>query len=391
MKKSTFRTFVNKIGDWCRKLWSLTERDGNPMTDEMPPYQNCLNCGTELKGMFCHKCGQDASSVNPNRRALVKEYFFNLLPWDRLVLPAFGNLIFHPGRMPKEYCAGRYVSHMHPLKLNLLILVVLLMLFSFVGTEAKVEKQLEKMAEEEVLISRVALSAITESEDYFEKIKSSPRDTVTLAVSKVVVEEHQGVVEIVEELCLTGEECPDTLLAVVPTLLIDDQLLVKKDDVYTFSCENDVVKVESISVTDAVTAMLMVFSNVVSHLPLLMLLTAPFLVLALSIILRRRKCPRGDLYVFSYYYMAFVELLLTVVYILGVIFEFSFSSVSWLLRISLFIYLAIAMKRCYDISTWGKSAIAALFVNVIYVVSCFTFITIFCLVVFVIALLPMVM
>lgn len=391
MKKSIFSAFFKKIGDWCRKFWALTARDGNPMTDEMPPYPNCLNCGTELQGMFCYKCGQDASSVNPNRRALVKEYFFNLLPWDRLVLPAFGNLIFHPGRMPKEYCAGRYVSHMHPLKLNLLILVVLLMLFSFVGTEAKVEKQLEKMAEEEVLISRVALSAITESEDYFEKIKSSPRDTVTLAVSKVVVEEHQGVVEIVEELCLTGEECPDTLLAVVPTVLIDDQLLVKKDDVYTFSCENDVVKVESISVTDAVTAMLMVFSNVVSHLPLLMLLTAPFLVLALSIILRRRKYPRGDLYVFSYYYMAFVELLLTVMYILGVIFEFSFSSVSWLLRISLFVYLTIAMKRCYDISTWGKSAIAALFVNVIYVVSCFTFITIFCLVVFVIALLPMVM
>lgn len=391
MKKSIFSAFFKKIGDWCRKCWALTVRDGNPMTDEMPPYSHCLNCGTELQGMFCHKCGQDASSVNPNRRALVKEYFFNLLPLDRLVLPAFCNLIFHPGRMAKEYCAGRYVSYMHPLKLNLLILVVLLMLFSFVGTEAKVEKQLEKMAEEEVLISRVALSAITESEDYFEKIKSSPRDTVTLAVSKVVVEEHQGVVEIVEELCLTGEECPDTLLAVVPTVLIDDQLLVKKDDVYTFSCENDVVKVESISVTDAVTAMLMVFSNVVSHLPLLMLLTAPFLVLALSIILRRRKYPRGDLYVFSYYYMAFVELLLTVVYILGVIFDFSFSSVSWLLRISLFAYLTIAMKRCYDISTWGKSAIAALFVNAIYVVSCFTFITIFCLVVFVIALLPMVM
>lgn len=391
MKKSIFHTVANKIGDWCRKCWALTERDGNPMTDDMPPYSHCLNCGTELKGMFCHKCGQDASSVNPSRRALVKEYILNILPLDRLVLPAFSNLIFHPGRMAKEYCAGRYVSHMHPLKLNLLILVVLLMLFSFVGTEAKVEKQLEKMAEEEVLISRVALSAITESEDYFEKIKSSLRDTVTLAVSKVVVEEHQGVVDIIDEICLTPEECPDTLLAVVPTVLIDDQLLVKKDDVYTFSCENDVVKVESISVTDAVTAMLMVFSNVVSHLPLLMLLTAPFLVLALSIILRRRKYPRGDLYVFSYYYMAFVELLLTVMYILGVIFDFSFSSVSWLVRISLIVYLAIAMKRCYDISTWGKSAIAALFVNAIYVVSCFTFITIFCLVIFVIALLPMVM
>ena len=391
MKKSIFRTVANKIGGWCRKLWALTERDGNPMTDEMPPYTHCLNCGTELKGMFCHRCGQDASSVNPNRRAFVKEYIWNALPLDNLVVPAFVSLIFHPGRMAKEYSAGRYVSHMHPLKLNILILFVLLVLFSFMGTEAKVEKQLEKMAEEEVLISRVALSAITESEDYFEKIKSSPRDTVTLAVSKVVVEEHQGVVEIVEELCLTGEECPDTLLAVVPTVLIDDQLLVKKDDVYTFSCENDVVKVESISVTDAVTAMLMVFSNVVSHLPLLMMLTAPFLVLALSIILRHRRYARVDFYIFAYYYMAFVELILTILYVVGIAFSLKFGSVRWLLHLTLFAYLAIAMKYCYDISTWWKSAVAALFVNVIYVVSCFTFITIFCLVVFVIALLPMVM
>lgn len=391
MKKAIFRTIVNKVGEWCRKLWALTERDGNPMTDEMPTYTHCLNCGTELQGMFCHKCGQDASLVNPSRRALVKEYILNLLPLDSLVLPSFCNLIFHPGRMPKEYCAGRYVSHMHPLKLNLLILVVLVMLFSFVGTEARIEKDLESVAQKERLISDIALSAIVESANYQEKMDLSPRDTITLAVSKSVVEEHKGVVEIVDEICLTSEESPDTLLVVAPTVLIDDQLLVKKDDVYVFSCDNEIVKAESISATDAVAALVMVFTEVFSHLPLLMLLTAPFLVLALSIIMRRRNYPRGDLYVFSYYYMAFVELLLTVLYILGVIFDFSFSSVSWLLRITLFVYLAIAMKRCYDISTWVKSAIAALFVNTIYVVSSFTFISIFCLVVFVIALLPLVM
>ena len=274
---------------------------------------------------------------------------------------------------------------------TMMMVFCFVMLFSFVGTEARIEKELESIEQKEMLVSKIALSAIAENENYQEKMASSLRDTVTLAVSKVVVEEHKGVVNIVDEICLTPMESPDTLLAVVPTVLIVDQVLVKKDDVYVFSCENDIVKAESISVTDAVAALMMVFSNVVSHLPLLMLLTAPFLVLALSIILRRRKYPRGDLYVFSYYYMAFVELLLTVMYILGVIFGFSFSSVSWLLRISLFAYLTIAMKRCYDISTWGKSAIAALFVNAIYVVSCFTFITIFCLVVFVIALLPMVM
>ena len=24
------------------------------------PYKHCLNCGTELNGMYCHVCGQQA-------------------------------------------------------------------------------------------------------------------------------------------------------------------------------------------------------------------------------------------------------------------------------------------------------------------------------------------
>lgn len=371
-------------------MWALTERDGNPMTDEMPTYTHCLNCGTELQGMFCHKCGQDASLVNPSRRAFVKEYIWNALPLDNLVVPAFVSLIFHPGRMAKEYSAGRYVSHMHPLKLNILILFVLLVLFSFMGTEAKVEKQLEDVAKEELFVSRVAMSAVAESEHYPEKMKASPRDTVRLAVSKVVVEEYQGVVDIVEVLHLTPVEYPDTLLAVVPTVLIDDEVLVKKGDAYAFSGDNEIVKLESISVAEFATSLAMVFSEVVNHLPLLMMLTAPFLVLALSIILRHRRYARVDFYIFAYYYMAFVELILTILYVVGIAFSLKFGSVSWLLHLTLFAYLAIAMKYCYDISTWWKSAVAALFVNVIYVVSCFLFILIFSLVALFIALIPLV-
>ena len=30
------------------------------------PYKHCLNCGSELKGAYCHTCGQQATSANPS-------------------------------------------------------------------------------------------------------------------------------------------------------------------------------------------------------------------------------------------------------------------------------------------------------------------------------------
>ena len=110
------------------------------------------------------------------------------------------------------------------------------------------------------------------------------------------------------------------------------------------------------------------------------MLTAPFLVLALSIILRHRRYARVDFYIFAYYYMAFVELILTILYVVGIAFSLKFGSVSWLLHLTLFAYLAIAMKYCYDISTWFKSVLASLFVYIIYLVSSFTFVLIVSLV-----------
>ena len=278
---------------------------------------------------------------------------------------------------------------MHPLKLNLLILLILITLFSLMGTDAKIKRTIDKSTEQEQLISEMSLSAISDDDDYLEKMTMSPRDTVTLAVSNVVLEKHPGVVEVVDVVSLTDEEHPDTLVAVVPTVLIDDRLLVQKDGVYVFSCDNDIVSIDAMSLAEIEKSLLLLFTKFVDHFPLLMLLTAPFLVLALNTILRRRKLPKGNLYVFSFYYLAFVDFVLAVLYVAGMIFGFSLGSVSVLLRIILFIYLTAAMKNCYGIVSWFKSALAALFVNILYVVMCFSSLLIVSVVVLLIMLMPL--
>ena len=95
------KKFTLQIGSWWKKLVALTKRDGNPMTNEEPPYQKCLNCGTELIGSYCHRCGQYASQQT-KMSGFVKEYLKNIFPIERQVIPTLSNLIFHPGHLVRS-------------------------------------------------------------------------------------------------------------------------------------------------------------------------------------------------------------------------------------------------------------------------------------------------
>ena len=57
------------------------------------PYKHCLNCGTELNGMYCHECGQRATSKTPTVRGFILEYLNNAFFWDTLCVQTLWKLI----------------------------------------------------------------------------------------------------------------------------------------------------------------------------------------------------------------------------------------------------------------------------------------------------------
>ena len=84
----------------------------------------CLNCGTELNGEFCHNCGQKANNSNSTIKGFVLEYLNNAFLWDTNQVRTIWQLMRRPGFLTKEFIAGKYVSYVHPLKLNMFILFV---------------------------------------------------------------------------------------------------------------------------------------------------------------------------------------------------------------------------------------------------------------------------
>lgn len=86
--------------------------------DTSPPA--CLNCGETLQGAFCSRCGQEAADFHRPLRSFVSDFVENVLNLDSKLLRTLGPLLFMPGRLTREYLAGRRASYVRPLKLYLL-------------------------------------------------------------------------------------------------------------------------------------------------------------------------------------------------------------------------------------------------------------------------------
>ena len=178
---------------------------------------------------------------------------------------------------------------------------------------------------------------------------------------------YPRLVEVVEVVGSDKKQLVDTMVVSVPTLFIEEKFLVEDKGIYHF-----VNRVNDGSDLDVLSSMVTWWEKSVSlifaHLPLFMLLTTPFFVFPLRLLLRRRKYSLSNIYIFSLYYIAFVELLLTILFICGMIFDFTSGSVSRFLEVTLLLYLTVALKNAYELK-WLQSLLYAVVTSVIYIVT----------------------
>ena len=370
------KELAGKCWHWAGRLLRgfrrLTLRDGSSISDEKPPYTNCWNCGAELVGGYCHRCGQEAIAKHPSMWSFIFEYIENVFMLEKKLLPTLTNLVFHPGRLAKEYFEGRFVAYINPLKLNIFLLITMIAFFAAFGTDSKVENSFDEFLKREDIKSDFALSAVEGNVEYRQKvIASTERDTIKLLAMHSSVEKYPHLVEVVEKITVTEDfDVTDTLIAVVPTMFLSDGLIVETEDYcYQFSLENKVVD-EGIMLNELLGAWHGLISTLFGHFPLLMLFTAPFMAWALRMIVRRKEHPRVFYYIFTFYYMAYVEFLFLMLYLANVTFGLGYDTARIILQTMLFFYLTVALKRTYKIKSWIGSAVAGVIINSVYMIAC---------------------
>lgn len=100
-----------------------------------PFHSHCENCGTKLEGPFCHKCGQHDFEFHRSFWHVFLEGLESFLHFDSKLFQTVATLIFRPGRLTKEFNAGKRASQMPPLRLYIFVSLVFFFLF-FLDSEA---------------------------------------------------------------------------------------------------------------------------------------------------------------------------------------------------------------------------------------------------------------
>lgn len=359
---------------WYKQFSRWALRDANPATDQQPSYERCLNCGAELRGMYCHRCGQYATPPTRRMNEFIKEYFRTAFAFDTQVFPTLFNMIFHPGRAAREFSAGRQASYVHPLKLNFFLLLIMITLFLIAGTETRIKGTMGEIVHNDSFNAGFVLSAIAEDEAYYAKLMSGPREEVRLIVHLHYVQDRHYDTDYIEVLDVIGvdeQTYNDTLWVRVPSQLIADGYLVPDGENYVIKHKRQ----EEEELQDMIRAMSDMWATFTSfvfkNFPLFVLLTTPFLAFALRLVVRRRKdanYPTGHYFTFSLYYLAFVEILFLIPYLLAQFVELPNITLWFLLAVSW--YLAVAIREAFSVKSWFRSVCSALIVNAIYIACC---------------------
>jgi hypothetical protein len=94
----------------------------------------CVSCGSELAGEYCHACGERVRREPPTLLRFIGELVGEALDADGRIIKTARTLAFRPGRLTVEYLGGRRKPYLGPAA----IFVVMNVLFFFVQPIANV-------------------------------------------------------------------------------------------------------------------------------------------------------------------------------------------------------------------------------------------------------------
>ncbi len=92
----------------------------------------CLNCGETTRGNFCAQCGQPTSTGKISFREIMKDFFGSTFALDGPLLKTIWTLIVNPGKLFREFIAGKRKTYFKPVAFFVLITAVYLILKSII-------------------------------------------------------------------------------------------------------------------------------------------------------------------------------------------------------------------------------------------------------------------
>ena len=286
------------------------------------PYSHCKNCGTELQGVYCHNCGQYAKDLKQSFGSYIMEYLSNTYNLDGRIFQTIWLLFRKPGFLTKEFLQGKINSYVHPLKLNMFLLLVVMMVFAFSITRHISDTQIASVEEyDEMDIPEQTMEQLNSLDGYITELSIHNR-SIELIAPYNVIDENPAIFELVDVISAKDERDMDTLKVSTSQWLIDEELLIESKDGYYKFTDNKSVFNDKSKEGQLIREKLLDFYQ--SYLPLFIILMSPILALILWGLNARGKYGFLTHFTFSLHYSAFLEFIMLLFLLMTNIFNPAF-------------------------------------------------------------------
>ena len=105
---------VDGCGVGCATIHPVTSVPHDPAA-----HRGCLNCGSELQGRFCSRCGQRAIAPYPTLAEMIGDAWQELSGYDGRIARTVRMLLSRPGALTVEMLEGRRARYISPVRLYL--------------------------------------------------------------------------------------------------------------------------------------------------------------------------------------------------------------------------------------------------------------------------------
>lgn len=102
--------------------------------------KNCLNCGAETQGRFCHVCGQENIEPKESFWHLLTHFVYDVTHFDGKFFSTLKYLLFKPGYLSHEYLKGRRASYLHPIRMYVFTSAIFFLIFFSLNKEEDIIK-----------------------------------------------------------------------------------------------------------------------------------------------------------------------------------------------------------------------------------------------------------
>jgi len=309
----------------------------------------CKNCEQDHEADygFCPYCGQKTNE-DLTVRVLFYNTISNYFSFDARFFKSFIPLMFKPGNLAKRFVEGKRLLYLHPAQMYLFISVVFFFLFSIVSRdfvnktdnvfEEGFKSEKEKDTVQRQLLDSADVAKITAPLKNKELISGLNEEELENLDSIITANSSSKNIPVMD-LGFDSKKV-DSLIAIK----------APKSEIYTaMGMEDDASMITRRFYAQALKIYDQSGKGVVQafldSIPISMLLLLPIFAFILKLFFFRRG-PFAHHLVFSFYYYSFLFTVFSIIVIANFIWEVP-DWVDWLVAISTFLYLFIAIKRFY--------------------------------------------